>query len=348
MPALILAGIVGISWVVTDRVRKYAERRQILDLPNSRSLHSRAIPRGGGLGFVSIILLGLAVLWYLFPMEATLWLSLLGSVLVAITGWLDDRLSLSSALRIVIHGLGGLWVVIVLGGLSTVRLGLLELELGVFGGVITWLFVVWLINAYNFMDGIDGLAAGQAVLAGSVAALLSLSTPNAGLTWFAALVAASCAGFLRWNLPPARLFMGDTGSGFLGYVFAVLALYSESSGGPPLLVWLLLLGVFLVDPTATLLRRLVTGEPWHQAHRTHAYQRAVQLGYSHRFVMVAALTITLVLGLAAWAVNSRPALALPTSVIAFGLLLLIWWHVVRQPLRSEAGGLRSDAVSDRT
>jgi Fuc2NAc and GlcNAc transferase len=340
---LVLVGAALTSSILTGKVRSYAERRQILDLPNHRSLHREAVPRGGGLGFVVAILLGLPVLWYLFPGDAALWLALLGSALVALTGWLDDRHSLSTAVRFVIHGLAGSWAVFVLGGLPTFRAGPLELELGVLGYVITWLLVVWLINLYNFMDGIDGLAAGQAVLVGTIAGVLSAAAGAAALAWFAAVLAASCAGFLRWNLPPARVFMGDVGSGFLGYVFAVLALYSESSGGPALLVWLLLLGVFLVDATATLLRRLINGEPWYEAHRSHAYQRAVQLGYSHRFVTVVALTITLALGIAASVVNAQAELTLPAALLQFGLLFLIWLHIVNRPLSSGPG--RSDQSS---
>ena len=326
------------SMVLTSRIKTYAERRKILDIPNHRSLHETAVPRGGGLGFVVTILLGLPVLWLMFPAEEQLWLSLAGSVVIALTGWIDDRVSLSSGLRFLIHGLTAAWVVWILGGLASIRIGTWDVELGVLGAVFAWLLIVWLINLYNFMDGIDGLAAGQAVLVGSVGALLASASGSVGVAWFAAVVAASCAGFLRWNLPPARIFMGDAGSGFLGFVFAVLALYSEGSGGPGLLVWLLLLGVFVVDTTATLLRRWLSGEPWFEAHRSHAYQRAVRLGYSHRFVMIAVLSMTLALAVVAWLVSRVPAVALPVSLLNFGILLVLWRYVVSQPEGSESGG----------
>jgi Fuc2NAc and GlcNAc transferase len=335
---LVLIGVALFSSALTNRVRSYAVRRRIIDVPNERSLHRQPIPRGGGLGFVLAILPGIPVLWYLFPSDSALWLALLGSMLVAMTGWLDDRLSLSAAVRFVIHGVAALWAIAVLAAGSNIDLALPGFESGVLMTVVAWLFVVWMINLYNFMDGIDGLAAGHAVLVGSAAALLSGDDGPSGLSWFAALVAAGCAGFLRWNLPPARVFMGDVGSGFLGYVFAVLAIYSSASGGPAFPVWLLLLGVFLVDATATLVRRLLAGERWYRAHRSHAYQRAVQLGYSHRFVTITVLGITTLLGLTAWAVNSRPPLAVPAAMINFGLLLLLWLYVVRRPLRTEGSG----------
>jgi Fuc2NAc and GlcNAc transferase len=336
--AMVLVGVALLSSILTGKVRSYARRRSILDVPNHRSLHGRAVPRGGGLAFVATGLLGLPALWFLFPADATLWMALLGSLPVALAGWLDDRRSLSPTVRFLVHGLAGGWAVVALGGLSTVRAGPLELHLGVAGYLVAWLFVVWLINLYNFMDGIDGLAAGQAVLVGTVAAILAALAGKPALAWSAALVAAGCAGFLRWNLPPALVFMGDVGSGFLGYVFAVLALYSETAGGPPLLAWLLLLGVFLVDATATLFRRMLAGEQWYQAHRSHAYQRAVQLGYSHRFVTASVLSMTLVLGAAASLVNARAELALPAALVQFGLLFLIWRHVVSRPLRSDTAG----------
>ncbi|HEX7003929.1 MAG TPA: glycosyltransferase family 4 protein [Trueperaceae bacterium] len=337
IPVLVMSAAALMSSAITARVKEYARSRRILDVPNGRSLHQAAVPRGGGLGFVTTILISLPLMWFFFPADSPLWLALLGSLPIAVTGWLDDRFSLPASRRFLVHSLVAAWAVWMLGGLEGVRLGTIELDLGAFGYPLAWLLVVWLINLYNFMDGIDGLAAGQAVLVGAVGALLASAGGNVGLAWFAALVAASCAGFLQWNLPPARIFMGDAGSGFLGYVFAVVALYSEASGGPPLLVWLLLLGVFVVDSTATLIQRWLAGERWYEAHRSHAYQRAVQLGFSHRFVTLTVLGITAVLAAVAWVVNTLPALALPVALLDFGLLLLIWRYVYKRSRRADAG-----------
>ncbi len=169
------------------------------------------------------------------------------------------------------------------------------------------------------MDGIDGLAAGESTVAGGVAALLLMTTAPS-VAWVAAVLAAASAGFLVWNWPPARLFMGDVGSGFIGFVFGVLAVAGERYSSMPALLWLVLLGPFVADATITLLRRMARGERWHAAHRSHAYQRAVQAGRSHRTVTLAMLALTVVSGMAAAIIERRPVLLLPVLLASIALL----------------------------
>jgi Fuc2NAc and GlcNAc transferase len=177
-----------------------------------------------------------------------------------------------------------------------------------------------MINLYNFMDGIDGLAGGQAVLVGLVAAAVSWNAGVPSLAAIALLIAAAAAGFLAWNWAPAKIFLGDVGSGFLGFVFAVIALASELRGTTPLLLWLLLLGVFVFDATLTLTRRVFHGDRWYDAHRSHAYQRAVQAGYSHQQVTTACLTLTALLGALAWFGTEQGAWQ--PAVLGIGIVLL--------------------------
>jgi Fuc2NAc and GlcNAc transferase len=164
--------------------------------------------------------------------------------------------------------------------------------------------IVWAINLYNFMDGIDGLAAVEAVSVGTIAGALLLAAGSTALATVTLLVAAASGGFLGWNWAPARIFMGDVGSGFLGYTFGTLALLSHRSGAVPLTLWLLVMGVFLFDATLTLLRRIARTERWYQAHRSHAYQRLVQAGSSHARVTTLALLVNLGLGALAWLAQS--------------------------------------------
>jgi Fuc2NAc and GlcNAc transferase len=170
------------------------------------------------------------------------------------------------------------------------------------------------------MDGIDGLAAGEAVVAGAGATMLLHAGGYSGLAWTTAVVSGASGGFLVWNWPPAKIFMGDVGSGLLGFLFATSAVASENAGGPPLLAWLLLLGVFVFDATVTLFRRLARGERVYEAHRSHAYQRAVQAGWSHRFVTGVALALTAVLSLFALAAVHAPERLVPAA--GLGLVLL--------------------------
>ncbi|HEU0080065.1 MAG TPA: hypothetical protein VFQ76_20630, partial [Longimicrobiaceae bacterium] len=201
---------------------------------------------------------------------------------------------------------------------------------GVGGALLAVVALVWLTNLYNFLDGIDGIAGGEAVAVGGVGGALLWAAGERGLAAVALVAAAAGAGFLVWNWQPARIFMGDVGSGFLGFLFGALAVASERVEGPPALVWILLLGVFVVDATLTLLRRAGRGERLHEAHRRHAYQRAVQSGLSHARVAGAVLAIDALLaalGAAAWL---RPAWALPGFAAGAAVLLLAYAGVERR------------------
>src|SRR5690606_7293985 len=136
--------------------------------------------------------------------------------------------------------------------------------------------IVWMINLYNFMDGIDGIAATETVMVCALAGILLLASGASIIAWTAWALAAACLGFLRWNWAPAQIFMGDVGSGFLGYCIAMLAIVSSREGSFPLWVWLILLGAFVVDAGVTLLRRMKQRLKWYEAHHSHAYQHATE------------------------------------------------------------------------
>ncbi|MEW6105643.1 MAG: hypothetical protein AB1563_04665, partial [Bacillota bacterium] len=258
--------------------------------------------------------------------------------------WLDDRRGLPAALRAVAQGLAALWALYWLRGFPSLNLGVTRLSLGSVGFVLGVVGIVWFVNLYNFMDGIDGLAATEAITVAGTAALLIGGIrvgllPNPGMTGTApgaasialvsSLLVPASAGFLVWNWPPARIFMGDVGSGFLGFTFGVLAVASENSGALPLLVWVLLLGVFVVDATATLLRRIWRRERWTEAHRTHAYQLAVQAGHSHKQVTVAVLGVNIMLGAAATVACVWPRALLPVVGICGGVLVVLRAKVIK-------------------
>jgi Fuc2NAc and GlcNAc transferase len=197
--------------------------------------------------------------------------------------------------------------------------------------------IVWATNLYNFMDGIDGLAGAEAASVGLLGAAL-LAPWNPSLAVVAALVAGSAAGFLPLNWAPARIFMGDVGSGFLGFLFAALAVASEHAGALPALIWLLLLGVFFADATITLLRRFVRGDRWYAPHRSHAYQRAVQGGWSHAGVSGAVLGLNAALGAMAWWITREPGLLLP-MLAAAGVIMAILYLLLERwiPMPSPSG-----------
>jgi Fuc2NAc and GlcNAc transferase len=280
------------AWGGTLLMRRYALSRAMLDVPNARSSHRVPTPRGGGVAFVAVFLLGLPLLWSLDLVRPRTALALaLGGSLVAVVGFIDDRRSLSSRVRFGCHLLAAALALSVLGGWPVLELGTRSINWGALGYVFGVLAIAWSINLYNFMDGIDGLAISQAVfMALGTALIVHLA---GGASYPALLLAAACGGFLLLNWPPAKIFMGDAGSGFLGFAFALLALRSTLAQQTTIWPWLILYAVFVVDASYTLIRRMLSGQRWTEAHRSHAYQHAAQRLGAHRPVSCAVIAINL-------------------------------------------------------
>ena len=251
-----------------------------LDIPNQRSSHTRPTPRGGGLVIVGGFLVGLGV-WLVtggsLSPRALGWLA--GALLVAGVSFVDDLHPLPAVPRLLTHGLGAV--------LLTVA-GVQERELALLVALpLAFVWIALVTNVYNFMDGIDGLAASQAIVAGAALAIAGSVVRNPLVAIGGGLLAAASAGFLLYNLPPARLFMGDVGSTFLGFSFAGLSLLGNigvGGGRLPVEFGVVILAPFLFDSLVTLARRMARGERWYAAHRSHYYQRLVQLGLSHQQV----------------------------------------------------------------
>lgn len=325
--AVSLAG----SWILTGQIRRFALANAILDMPNARSSHAVPTPRGGGVAIVLLVLGGTLLAAPMGVLSYDVAAAFIGGGgLVALIGWLDDRRGVHAAVRAVVHCVAAGWAVFLVGGLPSFSTGAEHVYLGPIGGLLAVLGIVWATNLYNFMDGIDGIAGGQALCAGVFGGALLLLSASPGLASVAFLVAAATAGFLAWNWAPAKIFMGDVGSGFLGFCFGTLAVASENGGGVPLLVWVLLLGVFVVDATVTLLRRTLAGEVPYAAHRDHAYQRAVRSGMSHARVSGWVVLLNLGLGVLSVVAWWRPALLLPLFTGAMLLLLVPYVMVERR------------------
>ncbi|MDJ0879813.1 MAG: glycosyltransferase family 4 protein [Halieaceae bacterium] len=263
---------------------RLAHRWQLLDVPNHRSAHSLPTPRGGGIG----ILLGLFVAMLLPPAMGTPWpapypwLALVAGGL-ALAGIVDDRIGLPVVLRFLLYGLacaGVTWLL--LPGTAWWLLGLAAF------------FCLWLVNLFNFMDGIDGIAAVEAGFALLAAALLSLWLGEGGAyPLFCLLLAAATLAFLHWNWAPARLFMGDAGSIPLGFLLAALSLQGAAAGILPWVCWPILLAVFIGDATYTLAWRALHGEKITEAHSRHLYQRLARHWGSHSRVVQVMLVYNL-------------------------------------------------------
>ena len=294
--ALLALSVLVLAIVITGAVRRYALARSLLDQPNERSSHQVATPRGGGVAIVIAFCVALAWLWATDEIAADSTIALIGAGgWVALVGFLDDHRHIPARWRLGAHFLAAAWALTWIGGLPPVVVLGAELHLGWIGHVAAAVLLVWLLNLYNFMDGIDAIAGIEAVtVAVPGAALWSLSTGGSNDALVPALLAAATAGFLFWNLPPARIFMGDAGSGFLGLVFAVFAIWSAHANPSLFWSWLILLGVFVVDATVTLVRRVLRRERLYDAHRSHAYQYAARRFGQHQIVSLAVGAINLI------------------------------------------------------
>jgi Fuc2NAc and GlcNAc transferase len=272
----------------TGLARRLAVRIGLLDTPSERSSHSIPTPRGGGLAIVIAFFSATAwlrILGFLDPFTFIVFLA--GGGAVALVGFVDDRGSVAAPVRFLVHLGAAALAVIILGGLpicAPVNCGIAALWLA---RIAAFISIAWAINLFNFMDGIDGLAAGEAVfVAGAGGSISLVFSGESGLTaaWFC--LAAASLGFLAWNWPPARIFMGDVGSGFLGFALAILGLATSHSLAIPVEVWPILGGVFVVDASVTLVRRMVRGDRWFEAHRMHTYQYLARAWSGHRPVTV--------------------------------------------------------------
>ena len=261
--------------------------RWLVDHPNERSLHDQPVSRAGGIAISAGLACGLTVVALSAPPDpAHVWV-LAGAVIIAAVSFADDLRNVAPAIRIAFHLCASGCVVI--AGLSVERIALpgITLTLGaVPGAAFTTLFVAWLVNLYNFMDGMDGFAGGMSVIGFAALALLCMLGDAIMLAAASAVVAASALGFLPFNFPPARIFMGDLGASLLGYLCAVTMLSAERSASVPLWIPVLVFSPFIVDASVTLVRRVLAGEPPWRAHRSHFYQRLVRLGWGHRKTVV--------------------------------------------------------------
>ncbi|MFQ6558116.1 glycosyltransferase family 4 protein [Pseudomonas sp. Lb2C1-1] len=315
-----------VSLVLTGGLRRYALARSLMDVPNARSSHSVPTPRGGGVAIVLGFLSVLPILAFLGGLSWTFTWALLGAGAgIALLGFLDDHGHIAARWRLLGHFLGAGWALFWLGGLPALELFGFVLDLGWLGHVLAAIYLVWMLNLYNFMDGIDGIASVEAICACLGACLLYWLGGFENLILAPLVLAMAVAGFLYWNFPPARIFMGDAGSGFLGIILGLLSLQAAWSSPKLLWVWLILLGVFIVDATATLVRRLLRGDKVYEAHRSHAYQFASRHYGRHLPVTLAVTAINLfwLLPLAAcvvlWSMDGALALILayvPLLVLA--------------------------------
>jgi UDP-GlcNAc:undecaprenyl-phosphate/decaprenyl-phosphate GlcNAc-1-phosphate transferase len=286
-------------------------RTAAIDVPNSRSSHSVPTPRGGGLP----VAVGLAAAALLVQSPVAVGFAAAVAVFAAV-GFADDLAGLPAGWRLAVQGLAGLAI----GAVLAARAGLPPaLTAGVAVVIAVWL--AGFVNAFNFMDGVNGISAAHALIGGAAYACLGWWLADPFLAVAGAAVAAGALAFLPWNAGRARVFLGDVGSYALGAALAVLAAYCVVARGIPLEAALAPLALYLADTGWTLQRRIRSGAPIFEAHRTHTYQQLCDIGWSHQRVTITTATVTTVLCLlGAASLTGHPALRVAADLAVAGLL----------------------------
>ena len=326
----------GLTWYLSHP----ASRLRILDEPNERSLHAIPVPRTGGLAIIAGVVLG-SLAFALVEMPGPgLAAVMSGAALIAVVSFVDDHSAVRAKYRLFIHTVAAMLVL---------AAGLVPDFLELPGVQWTWpawasivftlLFILWMTNLYNFMDGMDGFAGGMAVFGFTAYAVLGWSAGAALFTMASLVVGASAAGFLIFNYPPAKIFMGDVGASVLGFLSACLSLWAANEKIFPIWVGILVFSPFIVDATVTLLKRLVAGHKVWEAHRSHYYQRLVRLGWGHRKTVMWEYVLMMATGLSGYVAVLLPPQGQWILIIAWCFLYFgFGWQVGRMESNTMRNG----------
>jgi len=277
-----------ISFSLTYFIKNYALKKSLLAEVNERSSHTAPTPHGGGLAIAFTWFLGLSYLYYNNDINTSLYMALMMGIVLSCVSYLDDLFELSPKIRLITQAIVAFMGLYFLGGLEKIDFVFFVIENQIITNIFAFFMILWFINLYNFLDGIDGYAGSEAIFL-SIAAFILF-----GESHFLVL-AAAVLGFLLWNWHRAKIFMGDVGSTLLGYNVAVFTIYYANAESSNLWVWIILFGLFWFDATLTLYRRFKNKEKLSQAHKKHAYQRLTQSGWGHDKVVLFSILINILL-----------------------------------------------------
>jgi Fuc2NAc and GlcNAc transferase len=320
----LIVPIIACSWIGVFLYKKYALYIGIMSNPNYRTLHESPIPRGGGIVFSILFISVIFLIWQYLQLSDNLFLILgVGGGMAALLGFIDDIKDIRARIKLIIQLLLSGWAVYWLYSDNLLLLNWIP----IFITIPACLFLmVWMMNAYNFMDGVDGMAASGAIFASLTLALVLFLTDNSvELILIFILIAATVGGFIIFNWPPATIFMGDAGSVFLGYVFGSLLLFTTLNGYLSIWIWLTVFGYFFADTTVTQIVRVISIKKWYSvAHRSHAYQNLARITGSHLKVTsgVALYNIIWILPLTIWSVL-QPEMGAIFTMLAIAPALVV-------------------------
>ena len=302
-----------LSFVCTYLIKNYAIKKSLVATVNERSSHTVPTPHGGGIALAVTWFVGLGYLFINNQIEANLFHALMVGLVISMVSFFDDIYELTPKIRLLaqaVVAIGGLYF---LGGFETLTFGIFDISNQIITNIFAFFLIVWFINLYNFLDGINGYAGSEAVFLSFAGFMLF------GGDHFIVLAVATL-GFLYWNWNKAKIFMGDVGSTLLGYNVAIFTIYYANQDSGSFWIWIMLFGVFWFDATVTLLRRKLNGEKLSQAHRKHAYQRLTQSGWSHYRVTNYAIGLNLaIFALVYFMSNIAESFALSLLLLVFAM-----------------------------
>lgn len=304
------------SFIITYLVKEFAIKKSIMDIPNDRSSHSVATPRGGGLAIAITWFAGITFLFFTNNIETNLYFALLSGILISIISFIDDIYNLSSTPRLIVQALCAGIALYFVGGLQKLDIGFYIIENKFILTALAFVGIIWFINLFNFIDGIDGYTASETIFV--TVAFFILTGENTSL-----VLAFSALGFLFWNWQKAKIFMGDIGSTLLGFTIIILAIYYQNTNKVNLIYSLILTSVFWFDATHTLFKRFLNKEKLSQPHRKHFYQRIVQSGFSHQKTVLYAMFINLILFSLLYVTTINNKLILISFLINLLLLFIV-------------------------
>ena len=313
---MIATGLLILSYFLTYIIKRVAVKHSLLDIPNERSSHEIPTPRGGGLAIVVSWFTGITILFFTGNIESSLYFALISGVFLAIISLIDDIIDLSPFVRLLIQTITALVALYFLDGFASVNLSGLKISAPALLYPFALIGIVWFINLFNFLDGIDGYASLEAIVIAALMLIFSSDMINV-------ILIACIAGFLFWNWPRAKIFMGDIGSTQLGFILVILGIYYHNTAQFSIIHWLMISSLFWFDATLTLFRRWKNKEKLSVAHRKHAYQRAVQSGLSHKNTILISLFVNIVIAGFIFISAKIDFLMLPLFIINLLILYMI-------------------------
>ena len=311
---MIYLGLFLLSFGLTYLVKNYAIKNALYAIPNDRSSHTVPTPHGGGKAIAITWFTGLIYLYLQEQIDTRLFIALLFGIIISVVSYIDDIKELQPKTRLITQFSVAILGLTALGGLQRIDFGWFSIDSFLVCNLLAVVAIVWFINLYNFLDGIDGYA-------GSEALFLAL----AGFALFGGshfiVLSVAILGFLVWNWHKAKIFMGDVGSTLLGYTVAIFTIYYANQASSNLWIWIILFGLFWFDATLTLLRRYRNKEKLSEAHKKHAYQRLTQSGWSHSRVVIASIVANSILFAIVYTISNL--------FIAFIISLMVLYTIMK-------------------